>query len=346
MAAPAPASAAEEASFAARQQQLDSAFAKAAAAGGSYIVRYDLGDQSFVKGYGFLDCAKTTPMTADAIIDSGSITKDFTRAAIFKLVEQGKLRLDDPLGELFSGVPADKQDITVSQLLEMSSGLPDLVKDGKVVKVEAVTLETFDYAPLGKSEFLDMAFRVPLAFRPGTKSQYSNLGYQLLAAIIEKSSGTDYESYVRAGVLLPAGMASTGYLKPDFRGRVFADQCRNGESWRDPVTKGLWRNGVSWMLMGAGGMMTTADDLYRFTQALDSGVLFRPDIQARFRRSTIRFSPTCGTEAKAFAGSNGLTTATYIALPRRKETLIAVSTRSEHGALDLSPMTILCPKPL
>lgn len=332
--------------FAARSGEIDRLFRAQAAKGGSFIVRYDLGQSSFVKAYGHLDCARTRPMTDHALIDSGSITKAFTYAAVLKLIEEGRLKLDDRLGEIFADTPRDKAAITVAQLLDSQSGFHDFVEpDGSVPTVEP-EVDSRDYAPFTKQQLLKSAFASELRFAPGTKREYSNLAYQLLAAVIEARSGKTYEAYVREKILLPAGMKDTGYVLPDLRGKVFAQQCKNGKAWGDPVTNGLWKNGVSWNLLGAGGMMTTVHDLKRWTDASIDGSLFRPDIQGRFRKSSFFMAAyrECGTEVSAVAGSNNLTFTAYFHKPLEKEVLIAVSTRSDHRAPDREIVPILCPQ--
>lgn len=337
--------AAERVEFDKRSAELDRLFTAEAAKGGSFILRYDRGASGFAKSYGHLDCARTRPMTAEALVDSGSITKAFTNAAVYKLIEEGRLKLDDRLADIFAGVPADKSGITVAQLLDEQSGFHDFVNPDGSVPAGDVEVITNDYLPLTKAQLLSAAFASPLRFQPGTKREYSNLAYQLLAAAIEKASGKSYEAYVREKILLPAGMKDTGYVLPDFRGKTFAEQCKGDSAWGDPVTKGLWKNGVSWNLIGAGGMMTTVDDLKRWTDASTSGTLFRPDIQSRFRRTSffIPASKRCGTEVSAVAGSNALTTTAYFHMPQRKEVLVVSSTRSGHPAPEKDIIAILCP---
>lgn len=339
-----PASASGAASeFARRAAALDGIFTAEAAKGGSFIVRYERDGQVMSKGYGHLDCARSTPMPTDALIDSGSITKAFTTAAIYKLVEEGRLKLDDPLGELFRNVPADKRAITVAQLVDSRAGFHDFVEpDGRVPTAEQEVIER-DYLPMTRAQLIKSAFASPLRYPPGTKEEYSNLGFQLLAAIIESASGRKFEDYVRDKVLLPAGMRNTGYVRADFAGLNFAEQCKGAEAWGDPVSKGLWKSGVSWNLLGAGGMMTTVEDLKRWTEAATNGKLFRPDIQARFRRTSF-FVPSykrCQSEVSGVAGANGLTFVGYVHLPLRSETVIVASTRSDHPAPQV--LAVLCP---
>jgi len=332
--------------FGARAARIDQMFSALAAKGGSYIVRYDLDGRSFEKGYGHLDCGRTKPMPANALIDSGSLTKTFTAAAIYKLVEEGRLRLDDPISLFIPNVPADKRQITVAQLVSHRSGLPDfMTPDGRILGDGDYDIE-MDYLPISKQQMLKLGLGAKLLFKPGTEERYSNFGYQFLAAIVEKASRRDYESYVRDKILLPAGMNDTGYRLPDFAGKVIADQCMDGSSWKDPVTKGLWTNRVSWFLLGAGGMMTTAADLQRWTAALAGGKLFRADIRERFRRGTF-FQPSygrCKSEVMAVSGSNALTFASILFLPLRKESLIAISTRSDHAVPGQETLDVLCPR--
>jgi CubicO group peptidase (beta-lactamase class C family) len=337
--------AAAEQEFASRVRNIDAVLTAKATEGGSFAVRYESGARSFAKAYGHLDCGRTKPMQTDALFDSGSITKAFTYAAVLKLVETGRLKLDDRLTDLFPNVPSDKKAITVAQLLDSTSGFHDFVEPDGSVPAGDVEVIVHDYLPLSKQQLLRSAFVSPLSFAAGTKREYSNLAYQLLAAVIEQASGQSYEAYVREKILLPAGMTSTGYVLPDYRGRTFAEQCKGKLAWGDPVSKGLWKNGVSWNLLGAGGMMTTLDDLKRWTDASVSGKLFRPDFQARFRRSEF-FVPSysrCRTEVSAVAGSNVLTTAAYFHMPLRKEVLVVASTRSDHQPPQRELAAVLCP---
>jgi CubicO group peptidase (beta-lactamase class C family) len=317
--------------FSEKAERLDRLFRGSSQAQGHYILHYQAGEQSFARAYGYLDCARTRPMRADALFDGGSLTKSFTAAAIYKLIEEGRLKLDDRLGELFADVPSAKRNITVSQLLQHRSGIPNLIDGaGKPMAQSAWSAETYDYAPLRKAEMLRLAWIAPLEFAPGTAEAYSNYGFNLLAAIIEQASGLAYETYVRQRIFAPLSMARTGYSQLRSGDRPIAEQCRGGVRWGDPITKGLWRRGVSWRLMGTGGMMTTADDLQRFNAALASPTLFRPDVDQRFRANYFGPSYKCGTEAAFVGGSNRMTRSLIIHLPARSEAVVAVSTERDH----------------
>jgi CubicO group peptidase (beta-lactamase class C family) len=260
------------------------------------------------------------------------VTKVFTSAAIFKLVEEGRLKLDDRLGELFGAVAGDKAGITIAQLLAHRSGLPNFIgRDGKPLPQSAWTPESYDYAPASREQMLSRAWAAPLRFPPGTGEEYSNYGYSLLAAVIERASGRSYERYVRERLFVPAGMIFTGYRLAETKRMPIADQCRDGKSWGNPVSKNVWARGVSWNLMGAGGMMTSVDDLQRWNKAMATGALFRPDIYRRFRATY--FGPayrSCGTDATFVGGSNGMTRSLIIHLPLRDEAVVSVATWREH----------------
>ena len=340
----APDSAAE---FSKQASQLDQLFGKAAAGGGAYAVSLRQDGRSFARAYGTLDCGGRTPLSSDALFDGGSLTKLFTTAAVLMLVEAGRLKLDDRLGTLFAGVPPDKRAITVAQLIAHRSGIPNFVGlDGRVLADSAWTIETYDYGPLSRAQLLGNVWRAPLEFPPGTQDAYSNTGFTILAAVIETASGELYESFVRRAVFAPAGMRNTGYLLMDKAGLPVTQQCRDGRPWGDPLSREVWKNGVSWNLIGAGGMMTTLGDLQRFTAAIEQGPLFRADIRERFQQMTYGASARCRTSAAALGGSNGMTRSLILHLPRRNQALIAVATSREHGLpAEADMLAIICPGP-
>jgi CubicO group peptidase (beta-lactamase class C family) len=332
-------------SFEQKASRLDALFRSASSSGGAYLMRYRRGRQIITRGYGSLACAGSEPMPTDALFDSGSLTKWFTAAAIYQLVEQRRLKLDDRLGDIFRGIPSDKRLITVAQLLSHRAGIANLVGPrGRVVSQREWTPETYDYAPVTKAQLLTRVWEAPLQFPPGTDEAYSNTGYSILAAIVEEASAGSYEPFVRQHILLPLGMTTTGYQPSPDRHPPIVQQCRSGgAAWGDPFTRGLYRSGVSWNIMGNGGMMTTLDDLDRWSAGLETAKLFRPDIQARFDASLFGPSYRCRTESTAVGGSNGMTRSLILHMPRRQEVLISVATRADHPLPQEKDMlAILC----
>ncbi|ANP47785.1 serine hydrolase domain-containing protein [Candidatus Viadribacter manganicus] len=179
-----------------------------------------------------------------------SISKQFTATAVLKLVEAGRMTLNDPVSRYFPDAPPDKAPITIQQLLTHQSGLTQVyTADGIVDRNEAVR------AILGTQ----------LASSPGATFRYSNDNYTLLAAIVEIVSGERFEDFVRANVFLPAGMRNAGFW-PDV-----------GESFSPPVLSmpvGAMAE-PNWGFRGGTGMRASVRDLHRWTRALDEGRVLR-----------------------------------------------------------------------
>ena len=158
------------------------------------------------------DRAKHVPARCDTAYDIGSITKQFTAAAILKLQMMGRLGISDRIDRFIDGVPPDKRVITINDLLTMTSGLTDSLGG--------------DYQPLSREQMLTEAMRSRLLSTPGSTWHYSNVSYSILAAIIEKASGLGYEQFLARYLFRPAGMRHTGYLLPHWRAGQVAVVCR------------------------------------------------------------------------------------------------------------------------
>jgi len=202
------------------------------------------------KGYGMAVQSKGIPNTAQTVFSTGSITKQFTAAGIMKLEMMGKLRTEDPLGKYLNNVPEDKKKITLHHLLTHTSGLVQDVGG--------------DYEIAARDETVKKILAQPLEFEPGTEFRYTNLGYTLLAAVIELVSGEPYEKFLNQHLFKPAGMNSTGYRGPGWSQMVVA-HWYNGEIDNDiPLEK----NYPYWNLIGNGGILSTTDDMFRWHRAL------------------------------------------------------------------------------
>ncbi len=191
----------------ARSQDLaecvDSAMRDAERKGFSGVVRLEKdGAVVLEKGYGKANRATGSAFTPSTVVQIGSNTKDFTAVAILQLQERGRLKLDDTLGKFLPGAPGDKSGITLMQLLNHSAGFP-LGLGG-------------DFEPVTRDELVSNAMKYTLPFKPGAGRSYSNTGYAILAAIIEKVSGKSYDAYVRDNILSPLGLQHTGFLLPGF----------------------------------------------------------------------------------------------------------------------------------
>lgn len=186
--------------------RLDSALHALEAKGFSGVIRVDRDGATILeKGYGLANRAERRRFEPTTVVQIGSNTKDFTLVALLQLQARGRLDMRDSLAKYFPEATGDKRNITLAQLANHRAGFP-IGLGG-------------DFEPLGRAQFLDAAFRRPLSFTPGTREQYSNTGYSILAAVIEKVSGTTYDEYVRANILEPLGLKNTGFLLPTFDAR-------------------------------------------------------------------------------------------------------------------------------
>jgi CubicO group peptidase (beta-lactamase class C family) len=225
-----------------------------AGASGTLVAARD-GKRVYCEGFGTADRRARIPAGCDTVYDIMSMTKQFTAAAILKLQMMGKLRVTDPIGKYIGPVPADKREITVHQLLAQTSGLTDSLGG--------------DYERLSRRGMVAGALESKLQSPPGAEYHYSNLGYSLLAAIIEKASGMGYETFLAQRLFAPAGMTQTGYVLPHWkRGRVAVEYDPRGRAHGRPFDHPWTKHGPYWNLRGNGGMLSTARDMFRWHRAL------------------------------------------------------------------------------
>jgi CubicO group peptidase (beta-lactamase class C family) len=154
------------------------------------------GEVMLAKGYGFANLEHEVPVTAHSIFQSGSVSKQFTAAAIMLLEEQGKLRLDDPIARYLPRTKARWGAITVRHLLTHTSGIPDYEDEVDTRR---------DYSEHELAEFVG---RLPRTSAPGDEFEYSNSGYLLLGIVIRTITGKFHGDFIRENILEPLGMAT------------------------------------------------------------------------------------------------------------------------------------------
>jgi CubicO group peptidase (beta-lactamase class C family) len=154
------------------------------------------GKISLLKTYGFANIEHHVPIKPTTIFQSGSIGKQFTAAAIMILVQEGRLSLDDKLSKYFPDFPNSWNGITVRHLLTHTSGMGDYPPDIDLRR---------DYT---EEQLLEYFKKAPLAFRPGEKWDYSNVGYVTLGILIRKITGKFYGDVLRERVFQPLGMTT------------------------------------------------------------------------------------------------------------------------------------------
>jgi CubicO group peptidase (beta-lactamase class C family) len=217
------------------------------------------------KAYGLADRDKHAANTTGTQFRIGSMNKMFTATAILQLVGEGKVDLAAPIGRYLPDYPnhdvATK--VTIRHLLTHTGGTGDIFTP-EYEKQRLETREIADYVKLYGSRGLE--------FEPGSKWSYSNYGFILLGAVIEKVSGVPYYEYVRKHVFEPAGMHTTDSLpETDNVAKRSVGYMRRNGGWVNNADTLPWR-GTS-----AGGGYSTVGDVFRFAQALSSGKLIKPE---------------------------------------------------------------------
>ena len=222
---------------------------------GSVLVAH--GDDILVEaGYGLADREHKLTNRGETLFDIGSITKLFTAIAILQLEEAGKLSTEDTLADYFPDVPGEMAGITLDLLLYHRAGLIDFIGS--------------DFETIDRDEMLQRLFVSELLTEPGTEWSYSNVGYGVLAAVIELVSGQSYTSYISEQIFEPAGMADSGFYGDP---RWLPEQVAHGYSLgQDSGAPTEWHN-PQWGLVGAGGIVSNGGDMLRWQQALHGGRL-------------------------------------------------------------------------
>lgn len=224
------------------------------------------GEIIYEKGMGSADREKKTNNTPQTVYYIGSVTKQFTAAAVLLLQEENKLSTADTIDRYFPDYRYGGK-ITVRQLLNMSAGLKDVFNDAdtgetyNVTQLEEMGLGFSDENSTreNKDEALRFILSNELEFEPGSSWSYSNSAYILLGHIIEKASGESYEDFVTGHILKPLQLDSTCFLPPENTAKPY--QGKYEHEW-------CMYPGV---FFSAGEMLSTVEDLYTWAQALLGG---------------------------------------------------------------------------
>lgn len=225
----------------------------------------------FQGAYGLASREYGAANRVDTKISLGSINKMFTTVAILRLVDEGRLSLDDAVATHLPGVLRDDvaRRVTIRHLLTHTSGLGDFLFTPEMVPLSRARFRTLaDYAPRLADDTLD--------FAPGTDWSYSNTGFLVLGLLLEKVTGRDYHDHVRETIFAPLGMNDTDAYELD---RVVPNLATGydrefgpeGASWRNTWYEQVAR-GTS-----AGGGFSTVGDLLKFAEALRTNRLLKPE---------------------------------------------------------------------
>lgn len=216
------------------------------------------------KAFGYANRQHEIPNTLDTKFRIGSVTKQFTSALIMKLVEAGKLSLEDKLDKYIPDYPSGNK-ITVRHLLSHTSGIVNFTDDKEYPKImsQKHTME----------ELINLFKNRPLEFEPGTRFKYCNSGYILLTYIIEKVTGKSYDKALADFILKPAGLKDTGYA---FNKSIIKKMASGYSIGADGKFENASFNHMS-IPQGAGALYSTANDLCKWDRALRNGSILSAD---------------------------------------------------------------------
>ncbi|MFD7401129.1 serine hydrolase domain-containing protein [Streptomyces sp. NPDC059866] len=223
-----------------------------------------------VRSFGVADKDSGRRMSPDLYMRIGSETKTFTVTALLKLVDEGRVGLDDTIGQYVEGVPNGDR-ITLRQLAGMRSGLFNYTEDPDFFKA----LTSDPQRPFTPQQLLDYAFKHPVLFQPGEEFYYSNTNLILLGLVVEEAGGQPLGEYIEENILEPAGMDRTIFPTdaafPSPHAQGYTDQTADGKV----ANSTDWNPSWGW---AAGAMISTLEDLRTWAPTVATGVLPDGDI--------------------------------------------------------------------
>jgi CubicO group peptidase (beta-lactamase class C family) len=225
------------------------------------------GQVTIERAYGLANIETGTPVRTSGVFEIASVTKPFTATAVMMLVEEGKIKLGDPISKFLERTPPSWRDITVQELLSHTSGL----RGGGWVE--------WDSSPLLKittKQMFDDIAKSPLVYASGAGATYSDPGFFLLGMIIEKVSGIRYSEFMARRIFAPVGMENTGILdrRTIIKNHVSCYELRGGQLQND---RRVWEH----ELPSYFGMVSTVGDLAKWNIALDEGRVLKRETLAQ-----------------------------------------------------------------
>ncbi len=201
------------------------------------------------KGYGLANAELNVPVNSETVIRLGSVSKQFFTTAIFKLMEEGKLSIDDPVHKFFPDAPETWRPITIKNLMSHTSGL----------QREGPAYDNFRIQP--DINIIKSAYSLPLVFKTGEKYQYCNLAYFMLAEIIRQVSGMPWQNYIHDQLFVPAGMKNS-YLT-DFYS-IIPNRADGYMHKHDTLINATSMFGIR----PSGGFLSTSSDMIKWERVI------------------------------------------------------------------------------
>lgn len=245
------------------EQKIDSLFQcySQGKPGGQLAISHD-GQVVYAKAWGMANLETGTPLTTESLIEAGSVSKQFTAAAVLLLENQGKLKLDEPVTKYISGLPSSDKPILIRHLIHHTSGLREWSDIAEFAGSPQV-LRVMD----NQAALRIISRQKTLNNRPGEAFRYSNSNYILLALLVEKASGMSFADFTKKHIFEPAGMTHTQW-RNDYHKVI------PGRSQAYEMAKGKFRTLMPYdAIHGPGGLLTTAQDLLKWNAFYSSGKL-------------------------------------------------------------------------
>lgn len=290
----------------------------------------------YVKGLGVADKVTKAPMTTDLYMRIASETKTFTLTAILQLVDQHRVRLEDPISMYVPGVPnGDK--ITIRDLGRMQSGIADYGANADFQKALGED-PSRSFTP---AQLMAYSFALPPTATPGTKFEYANINTVLLGLVVEKLSGLKLGDYFAKNIYPQAGLTHTSYpVDASFPGphaRGYTTQTLSGKEEDSTEWNPSWGG-------AAGILISTLEDMHKWSAVVATGQLLSPEAQKQRMQLVDAGSPTAGDGyglgifvLGGWVGHNGSIPGykTLVAYqPEEKATIVVLINRSDNGQLN------------
>ena len=213
------------------------------------------GDIVHLRTYGMANVELSVPVSNESLFEIGSISKQFVTAAVMLMQEDGKIGLDDAIHEYLPYLPGEWVGVTVRQLMNHTSGIPDYE--------EIRTYDVYRYR-LTPEEVIRIAHSRPMDFEPGTGRYYSNTGYFLLSMIVERIDGQPLGKVLRRRIFDPLGMTDTRLADPE---AIIPNRAAG--YWVNKAGELINRNPTeTTSTLGAGGLLSSVHDLAKWDAAL------------------------------------------------------------------------------
>lgn len=230
----------------------------------------------FQRAFGFADLANKIPNEIDTKFATASAGKVFVAVGILQLIEKGLVNFNSKIEDILDfDLKAIDGHICVEELLTHTSGIPDYFDESVMSEYEDLWRDFPNYKIRSNKDLLPLFIDKPMMYPRGSKFQYNNTGFVVLAMIIEKITGMEFDEYLKEKVFDPCGMTGTGYYELDrlpakcAMNYIFAD---HDNDYRTNIFS------VDAKGTGAGGAFTTVNDINRFWKHLNSHKLLSPEM--------------------------------------------------------------------